>query len=47
MDDKDILEKLEKYEKKELEIDSNYNIKKEELSISVITISSKRCIYLL
>jgi hypothetical protein len=31
MDDKDILEKLEKYEKKELEIDSNYNIKKEEL----------------
>ena len=31
MDDKDILEKFEKYEKKELEIDSNYNIKKEEL----------------
>ena len=31
MDDKDILQMLEKYEKKKLEIGSNYNIKKEEL----------------
>ena len=31
MDDKDILKMLEKYEKKKLEIENNYNIKKEEL----------------
>ena len=32
MDDKDILQMLEKYEEKKLEIISNYNIKKEELA---------------
>jgi len=31
MNDKDVLLILEKYEKKELETESNYNIKKEEL----------------
>ena len=31
MNDKDIFRMLEKYKKKELEIESNYNIKKEEL----------------
>ena len=31
MDDKDILQMLEKYEKEKLEKGSNYNIKKEEL----------------
>ena len=33
MNDKDVLLILEKYEKKELETESNYNIKKAELDI--------------
>ena len=42
MNDKDILQMLENYKKKELEIETNYNIKKAELDIKKAELDIKK-----